>query len=213
MILCEDTAQQLNKHIEKHRWWFKHGIELKRIPLPVGDYILMNEKVQDVLDRKAGRKIEPKKMDLMGTYDVCVDTKFDIQELISDVCGKQHGRFRDECQLAANNHIQLYILVENKGGIIQNTDIINPTITRLEDLHSWKNPRLFIKKKTSVIVGMLPNGKPRYQWIQKYPSATKGITLQKICMTMEKRYGVKFVFCRPEESGKKVIELLTGEGE
>ena len=124
MILIEDKAQQLSKHTMKHNFWLREGHTIYRLPLPVGDYVLMNDKISDVLKRKGDRNIEPKKMDFLGTYNVCVDTKFDIQELISDLCGKQHDRFRDECILAKNNNIKLYILVENKGGIIQNTDII-----------------------------------------------------------------------------------------
>lgn len=195
MILIEDKAQKIEKHKIKNLWWKKHNIEVMRMPLPVGDYVLANESVMDVIARKKIRGIEPKKMDFIGSYKVCVDSKFDIQELISDICGKQHDRFRDECILAQNNGIKLYILVENKGGLIGRTTIENPTIRKLSDLHSWKNPRLFIRR----------NGK------QVYPSATRGITLQKACYTMEKKYGVKFIFCTPEESGAKIMELLTDD--
>lgn len=195
MILIEDKAQKIDKHKIKNLWWKKHNIEVMRMPLPVGDYVLANENVMDVIARKKMRGIEPKKMDFLGTYNVCVDSKFDIQELISDICGKQHDRFRDECILAQNNGIKLYILVENKGGLIGRTTIENPTIRNLKDLHSWKNPRLFIRR----------NGK------QVYPNATRGITLQKACMTMEKKYSCQFLFCTPEESGAKIMELLTDD--
>ena len=195
MILIEDKAQKEEKHKIKNAYWYRKGIEVMRYPLPVGDYIIGSEKVLDVVARKKIRSMQPKKMDFLGTYDVCVDSKFDIQELISDICGKQHDRFRDECILAKNNGIKLYILVENKGGLIGKTTIENPTIRNLKDLHSWKNPRLFIRR----------NGK------QVYPNATRGITLQKACMTMEKKYSCKFLFCTPEESGAKIIELLGGD--
>jgi len=195
LVLIEDKAQKIEKHKIKNLWWKKHNIEVMRMPLPVGDYVLANESVMDVIARKKMRGIEPKKMDFLGTYKVCVDSKFDIQELISDICGKQHDRFRDECILAQNNGIKLYILVENKGGLIGKTTIENPTIRNLKDLHSWKNPRLFIRR----------NGK------QVYPNATRGITLQKACYTMEKKYGCEFVFCTPEESGAKIMELLTND--
>ena len=197
MIIVEDKANQLGKHETKNKYWREHGIEVIRAPLPVGDYILVNDKVQDVLDRKAQRGVEPKKMDFVGTYSVCVDTKFSIQELVSDICGKSHNRFRDECILAANNNIQLYVLVENDGQLVYDRNgiyIYNKTITALEDLHSWVNPRLWV----------LHHGR------QKYPSATKGIVLQKACATMEKKYApLKFVFCGSKDSGKKIIELLT----
>lgn len=193
MVLIEDMAQKAEKHTLKNNYWHRKNIEVMRMPLPVGDYIVGSEKVMEVIARKKMRGMQPKKMDFLGTYDVCVDSKFDIQELISDICGKQHDRFRDECILAQNNGIKLYILVENKGGLIGKTTIENPTIRDLKDLHSWKNPRLFIRR----------NGK------QLYPTATRGITLQKACLTMQKKYGCEFVFCTPEESGKKIVELLT----
>ena len=191
--LIEDKAQQSNKHVKKNEYWLRNGIEVMRYGLPVGDYILVNDKIQDVLNRKADRGIEPKKMDFLGTYDICVDTKKDIQELVSDICGKQHERFRDECILAKNNGIQLVILVENDYQVLsQRNGIVNKTIHSLEELHSWKNPRLFVMK----------NGK------QAFPTATKGSTLQKCCHTMQWKYGVCFEFCSSMESGAKVLEIL-----
>jgi ribosome-associated protein len=196
MKIISDVAQKANKHKLKEFYWQQQGIEVEKLPLPVGDYILVDERVQDVLDRKAKRGMAVKKMDFLGSYKVCVDTKESITEICGNVCGKSHARFRDECILAQNNGIQLYILVENEGKRIRG-DIWNKTITRLEDLHSWVNPRLFVMK----------NGK------QVYPTATKGATLQKACETMEKKYGVKFLFCSKKDAGRIVVELLTkGEG-
>ena len=169
MILLEDTRQQAERHNIKHKWFAENGIEIRRSKLWVGDYTLP------------------------ANQSVCIDTKKDIQELIGDICGKQHERFRDELIRAQEAGIQLIILVENKGGLIKGTrDICNPTIRSLSELHSWMNPRLFIRR----------NGK------QLYPNATKGQTLQKACHTMQKKYGVKFLFCTPEESGAEIVRLL-----
>lgn len=195
MHIIEDCGQKINQHIKKNEYWLKHDIRVSRFPLAVGDYVLVNDKIQDVLDRKAKRNIEPKKMDFLGTYDICVDTKKDIQELVSDICGKQHERFRDECILAQNNGIQLIILVENDyQALTKDGSIANKTIHSVDELHSWKNPRLFVRK----------GGK------QMYPNATRGITLQKCCHTMSWKYGVRFEFCSSAEAGAKVIELLQG---
>lgn len=173
MIILEDTRNQLDKHDAKHRWFEANGIDIRRSKLWVGDYTLPTDQ------------------------SVCIDTKKDIQELVSDICGKQHERFRNECLRAQEAGIKLVILVENRGGHIKD-NIIQPTITRLEDLHKWKNPRLFI------FVGKR----------QKYPNATRGITLMKACMTMKAKYGVDFQFCTPEKSAQKIVELLTkGEGD
>lgn len=196
--LLEDKAQQDKKHVKKNTYWLKNGVEVIRTPLPCGDYVLVNDKIQDVLDRKAARGIEPKKMDFAGTYNVCVDTKKDIQELVGDICGKQHDRFRDECLWAKNNGIQLIILVENDYQVLsKRNDIANYTIHSLDQLPKWKNPRLFVFK----------NGK------QAYPTATRGITLMKACLTMTHKYGVRFEFCSSDEAGQRVIELLKGEYE
>lgn len=171
MIILEDTRQQLNRHNIKHKWFEEHGIEIRRSKVYCGDYTLPTNQ------------------------SVCVDTKKDIQELIGDICGKQHDRFRDELIRAQEAGIQLYILVENRGGEIGKTGILNPTIRDLKDLHSWKNPRLFIRR----------NGK------QLYPTATKGIVLQKALMTMERKYSCRFLFCTPEDSGKTILDILNGD--
>ena len=183
------------------------------MPLPCGDYIIANEKVMDVINRKNERGIPVKKMDFLGTYDVTVDTKKDIQELVGDICGKQHARFRDECILAQNNGIKLYVLVQNAGGLVKGTkDIYNPTIRNLDDLHRWRNPRLFEMKRTNEIIGYYrSSGNPIYKRVQKYPAATRGETLMKACKTMQKKYGVEFVLCSNSEQGAKVIELLQRE--
>lgn len=169
--MLEDTRQQAERHNIKHKWFAENGIEIRRSKLWVGDYTLP------------------------ANQSVCVDTKKDIQELIGDICGKQHERFRSELIRAKEAGIQLIILVENKGGEIGRTGIYNLTIRSLSELHSWKNPRLFIRK----------NGK------QLYPTATKGVTLMKACMSMEKKYGARFLFCTPEESGEMIVRLLYGE--
>lgn len=183
MIIIEDKAQKEGKHKIKNDYWRKSGIEVIRQPLPVGDYILGNEKVMDVISRKEKRNMAVKKMDFLGTYNIAIDSKYSIQELVSDICGKQHERFRDEAILAQNNNIHLIVLVENEDGI-----------TQLSELHKWVNPRLWIRK----------GGK------QAYPNATRGVTLMKCCYTMHKKYGCEFLFCEPYKAGERIIELLGG---
>lgn len=167
MILLEDTRQQAYKHSTKHRWFEQNGIIVKRQALYVGDYTLPTDQ------------------------SVCIDTKKDIQELVGDICGKQHERFRAECQRAQEAGIRLIILTENIGGHIRD-NVIQPTIRSLDELHLWKNPRLFIMAGRK----------------QKYPRATRGVTLMRACMTMQAKYGVEFLFCTPQESGRKIVELL-----
>lgn len=186
MILIEDTRNQINKHDTKHKWFAEHGVEIERCRLLVGDYTLPADQ------------------------SVCVDTKKDIGELVSDLVGSQHERFREEAERAKRAGISLIILVENKGGEIGHSGIFNPTIHDLSELHSWKNPRLFIMKRGRQI-GFNRNGTPKYERVQAYPKATKGITLQKMCYTFSQRHGAEFMFCTPEESAQKIIELLGGK--
>ncbi len=61
-------------------------------------------------------------------------------------------------------------------------------IRSLEDVKAWVNPRL----KTS-------------------PMAVSGERLYKILSTMQKTYGVEIEFCRKQDTGKRIIEIL-GEG-
>lgn len=168
IILC-DTRQQTGKHKTKDKYFADHGIEVRRTKLYVGDYTLPTNQ------------------------SICIDTKKDIQELIGDICGKSHERFRDECIRAQEAGVKLIILVENEAGYVDRKQTVyNKVVRSIDDLFSWVNPRLFIWK----------NGK------QKYQNATKGSVLAKCCITMSQKYGVEFMFCTPKESAGKIIELL-----
>lgn len=197
MRIYEDKGNKVGKHNIKNEWWTSNGVDVVRVPLPVGDYVLENEKIADVITRKAKRGMELKKMDFLGTYNIAVDTKCSIQELIQDI-QSEHDRFRDELILAQNNGIALYIVVENKGCYLNSKKTIwNDDIHDIRGLFSWKNPRAFIFR----------SGK------QLYPNCAKGEWVAKCCMTMEKKYGCKFVFCTPEESAGIITRILRGEYE
>ena len=196
MIILEDMGQKEDKHIVKNQWFYENNIEVVRAPLPAGDYIIANDKAMDVLKRKEKRGNKPKKMDFLGTYSKAVDTKENIGEIVNNICGKAHGRFRDECILAQNNNIQLYILVENEDGV-----------TCIDDLYRWQNPRLHRYNKIRYMHNL---GKWQHIALPKKPP-TKGETLAKAMFTMEKEYGVRFLFCHPNEAGARVVELLEGD--
>lgn len=187
MVIAGDKNQFTGSHgksnARKHAMIRASGAELIECPLPVGDYILVDDKVREVLDRKAKRGIPVKKMDLLGAYKVAVDSKASIQELCGNICGKDHDRIRDEMLLAANNSIRLVYLIEDEQ------------IDSLENLHKWANPRLFLKKR----------GK------QMFPNAVRGVTLMKACMTCRAKYGCEFIFCKPNMAAQKIVEILTGE--
>ena len=223
MKIAIDKGQQAGKHKAKHSWLLQNGHELLELPLPVGDYIIINEKVLDVLDRKSTRIMknkdkesgeyiqktgtEPKKMDFLGTYTVSVDTKKDLQEVISNICTSTHGRFRDEVILAMNNGIKLFVLVEH-GGNIKNLDSV------LE----WKNPRQFLYERKIRKEFGIPKGadfktevaelKSHGAKIKRGP--TTGEELFKAMTTMHEKYSVEWIFCEKKDTGKRIVELLGG---
>jgi ribosome-associated protein len=173
VILIEDKGQKEGKHEIKNQYWKENGILVQRYPLPCGDYIALNDRVENVINRKVKRGVDIKKMDFVGTFNIAVDTKKDIQEIILNVT-KDHARFKDELIFAQDNHIDLTVLVENKDNV-----------ACINDLYKWYNWRLKTSKK-----------------------ATTGRTLAQILSSLEFNYNVKFEFCRPDEAGARVVELL-----
>lgn len=66
--------------------------------------------------------------------------------------------------------------------------IQDPKIKELNDVFSWYN----VRKNWS-------------------PKATNGRTLAKIMYSMSREYGVTFHFCKKDEVGKRIVELLGGD--
>jgi hypothetical protein len=116
-----------------------------------------------------------------------VDRKQNLTELCANVC-QDHERFRRELILAQENDIQLVILCEHGG-----------SITDLEDVIFWKNPR---SEKRKQIDG---------KWQTVQTNAMKGEVLYKILSTLQEKYGVQFVFCDKEETGSKIVEILSND--
>lgn len=63
-------------------------------------------------------------------------------------------------------------------------------ISSVDDVHKWINPRAPISKKSIT-----------------------GDRLEKIMKTMNRRYGVRFMFCKPINSAEMIIRILNGEFE
>lgn len=113
---------------------------------------------------------------------VSVDTKRDIAELAMDI-DRQHERFRAECVGARDSGCRLVVLVENDDGV-----------RSVSDLAMWRESDLqFSKRKYAV-------------------RRLDGERLAKACLTMGRKYGVRFEFCAPEDAARRVVEILTGEG-
>ena len=170
MLILEDTRNQSGKHNKKHEWFRRNGIEVIRTKLLVGDYTLPTNQ------------------------SVCIDTKKDIQEIIGNIT-KDHKRMVNEAERAQVAGIRLIYLIENDGGEVRpGSDIYNPVIRDLSELHKWNNPRLFIMRGGQ----------------QKYPRATKGQQLKKMLYTFAEHHGCEFQFCSSWEAGKRIVEILTG---
>lgn len=150
MVLYEDTRQQIGKHENVRKYCEKHGIEIIRQALNVGDY------------------------QIAGKGDITVDTKYGVPELAMDMF-QDHDRFRDECQRAQRCGITLIVLTEEvlPGG----------------RLDYWRSP-----------IGW--DGLPMHKFRPE--------VLRKAMYTMQDEYGVRFRFCSPRDTGKKLIEYLTG---
>ncbi|MEG1470494.1 MAG: ERCC4 domain-containing protein [Anaerovoracaceae bacterium] len=118
-----------------------------------------------------------------------IDRKQNLSELCSNVC-QDHERFRRELQRANENGIRVIFLIEHGNGIKQLTDVI-----------WWENPRRWKRIKNST-TGRFENVETK---------ATEGDTLYKILRTQEQKYGCEFLFCEKKDTGKRIIELLSGD--
>lgn len=173
VILYEDSRQQVHdgdKHALKHEWWAAHGIQVERRALPYGDY-------------------------MRDGSNVTVDTKRNVAEIAQNICGKNHDRFRRECQRASADGYRLVVLVENVHGYESPADAIG-----------WVNAhcracRLYKKYECN------PGTTPKCERHGTKPPA-QGPQVAAAMVTMSRKYGVMFEFCTPDDAGKTVCELL-----
>lgn len=114
---------------------------------------------------------------------VSVDTKKDVYELAMDI-DQCHERFRDELKGARDAGTQLVVLVENADGV-----------SSLQDLAGWSESERHFRMRKS------KSGNPKARRIE-------GERLAKACLTMQRKYGVRFEFCRPDEAAARVVQIL-----
>ena len=117
---------------------------------------------------------------LSNRGDVVVDTKKDMLELAMDIC-RDHKRFSEECKKAYDAGIKLVILTEE----------LLPT----GGLANWKSPTW----KTTTA---------RHKAGESI-SKVKPETLYKAIHTMSTKYGVEFHFCDKDETGARIMDILT----
>ena len=179
-----------------HRMMERNGHKLIALPLPYADYCEVTEEMQETIDRR-GDKL--KKADLVGDIKIAVDRKNSIDEICGNVCSttSAHERFRDEVILAQKCGCKFYVLIEDEK------------VTSLDDLEHWQNPR---EKKYFYYKALMAQGKKLRMVLPKQPPAS-GKKLAKALRTMEEKYGVKFLFCKPKDAAARIVEILKGGNE
>ena len=176
---------------KNHKYIMLNGHSVTPLPLPYGDYIEITPDIQEIIDRR-GTKLS--KIDLVSAIKISVDRKNSIDEICGNICGSQHERFREEAIRAKSAGAKFYVLIENDEGI-----------TDLDGVKHWSNPRMHRYNKINYMHRI---GKWKSIPLPKRPP-TANITLYKAMYSMAKKYDIIWVFCKPNEAGAKIVELLS----
>lgn len=177
MIIGVDKNQLTGSHgasnQRKHSQMVREGVQLVPLRIPFGDYIRITDDIQALIDKRGAENVH--KRDLQDLITISIDTKKNLQEVCGNICSRQHERFREELVKAQG---RLVLLIEE------------PSITILEDVYFWDNPR------------------------RKYsPKATTGASLYKSLCTIRQEYGVDIRFCNRKDTGREIIKILGGSNE
>ena len=137
---------------------------------------------------------------------IVVDRKQNLSEIMQNVTQK---RFRDELIRSKKAGIHLIVLIEH-----------SKDIACIDDITKWNNPRLdFYKFQLKKQLGLHGDFN---EWYLYREAKTKGLNskrppqspeqLRKALHTIEDNkedYDVEFQFCSKNETGAKIIELLS----
>lgn len=195
MKIAFDRNQMVGRHVKSnepnHKKMMDAGHDLIQMVLPYGDYIEYTDKIDEIV-RRRGTKL--KKIDLTGSIPVSVDRKASIAEIAQNVSSTayEHQRFHDEVVLAHNCGCRFYVLIEDEN------------VTDLVSLSKWRNPRAdtYFRMKAAE-----KKGTKFKRPLPKRPPAS-GEQLASALATMSGRYGVHFVFCKPENAAEMIVKLL-----
>lgn len=124
-----------------------------------------------------------------------IDRKKDLQELYGNIC-QQHERFKAELLRAMESNIKIIILCEH-----------GEDVKCLEDVYFFYQPpteRWHIV--TQEIAGHKVKVKEKYM-----QNEILGEKMYKAFRTIQERYNVDFVFCNKNETGKRIVELLSND--
>lgn len=187
--IYEDSRQQVHsgdKHAVKHAWWAAHGVEVERVALTLKTHAARPE-------------IAPAGDYCADCSNVCVDTKASVDEVASNINGKEHGRFIAELRRAADAGYRIVILVENDLGYANLGDVVR-----------WENGHCatcYMRRGNRPKATCDPRGDGRcLRHDTRKP--IQGARLYKAMDTIERRYGCRFEFCAPNDSARRICELL-----
>ena len=121
----------------------------------------------------------------------CIDLKQNLAEVYNNVISS-HDRFVRECRRAQSAGVKLIILCEQGG------------IRSVQDVANWQNPR--IAKWTKIHDGQI-RGAYRGVKIPPKPPVSSP-QLAKAMQTISERYGTVWMFCRPTDTVKVILEVL-----
>ena len=132
MILIEDTRNQVGKHKNIELYCKRHGIELVRKCLSVGDYML-------------GEMIDG---DVRPVGNISIDTKENCLEIASNICSSDHKRFKAECERSQRLGLQLITLIEEQVpfGQIEFWEV--PRWRMSGKYHRYGDPMTLVEPKT-----------------------------------------------------------------
>lgn len=127
--------------------------------------------------------------------NITVDTKASVDEIAGNISAG-HRRFRAECERARDAGLRLVVLVENLNGY-----------RSIADVSPWTNGHCAacFKYRRKMCDPRGGGGCARHG---KRGKPIQGDRLAAAMSTMQRRYGVRFEFCAPDESARRICELL-----
>ena len=182
-VLFEDVLQQQHdgdKHKLKHDWWAAHGIEVVRCRF--------NGKHEVPVD--------------FGDYyrdgaNIVVDTKASIHELMSNL-GSDYRRLDHECRRAFEAGYRIVFLVECGGKFADPS-----TLRKVVSVYCATRCTLFRKRECDPAD---ENGDCRARGRRRKPF--QGYQLMGRMKSLHMKYGAEFEFVEPEESARRICNLL-----
>lgn len=167
-IIIEDTRNQPGKHENIRRYCDRNEIRIVRSKLVVGDYSLPT------------------------SSEVCVDTKYGLQEVYGNLV-QAHDRFARECDLAHELGIRLVVLVEEDG------------IPDVHHVHEWRNPRY--DRYITLMCGHESGRYLKTKLPEKKPIDSP--RLERMMLTFAEHHHCEWRFCDKAKTGEVLMEILT----